>query len=150
MADTGGYGPLVPHMRPFSPRRRIEWMGDNPPSKRIYFLRLLRVCVALKTLRCCGDSSSPEQRSTLRGIHTLNPPKTTSAISGGCRPSIRSVSAERKASCGALGGHSRRRRLWLWRLWRQLCFELRLLKNSIKTLKLVVCKQHLHTINYTL
>jgi hypothetical protein len=31
--------------------------------------------MALKTLRCCGDSSSPEQRSTLRAINTLNPPK---------------------------------------------------------------------------
>ncbi len=31
--------------------------------------------MALKTLRCCGDSSSPEQRSILRAINTLNPPK---------------------------------------------------------------------------
>ncbi len=30
--------------------------------------------MALKTLRCCGDASSPEQRSALRAIHTLNPP----------------------------------------------------------------------------
>jgi hypothetical protein len=32
--------------------------------------------MALKTLRCCGDSSSPEQRSALRAINTLNPPKS--------------------------------------------------------------------------
>jgi hypothetical protein len=31
--------------------------------------------MALKTLRCCGDSSLPEQRSALRAINTLNPPK---------------------------------------------------------------------------
>jgi hypothetical protein len=31
--------------------------------------------MALKTLRCCGDSSSPEQRSALRAVNTLNPPK---------------------------------------------------------------------------
>jgi hypothetical protein len=31
--------------------------------------------MALKTLRCCGNSSSPEQRSALRTIITLNPPK---------------------------------------------------------------------------
>jgi hypothetical protein len=31
--------------------------------------------MALKTLRCCGDSSSPEQRSALRAISTLNLPK---------------------------------------------------------------------------
>jgi hypothetical protein len=30
--------------------------------------------MALKTLRCCGNLSSPEQRSTLRAINTLNPP----------------------------------------------------------------------------
>jgi hypothetical protein len=50
-------------------------MGNNPPSKQIYFLGLLRVFMALKTLQCCGDSSLPEQRSTLRAIITLNPPK---------------------------------------------------------------------------
>jgi hypothetical protein len=31
--------------------------------------------MAPKTLRCCGNSSSPEQRSALRAIHTINPPK---------------------------------------------------------------------------
>jgi hypothetical protein len=31
--------------------------------------------MALKTLQCCGDASLPEQRSTLRALHTLNPPK---------------------------------------------------------------------------
>jgi hypothetical protein len=31
--------------------------------------------MALKTLQCCGDSSLPEQRSTLRAINTLNPPQ---------------------------------------------------------------------------
>jgi hypothetical protein len=86
MAATGGYGPLVPHMRPFAPHRRIEWMGNNPPSKRISFLRLLRVCMALLTLRCCGNASLPEQRSTLRGIHTLNPPKNYIPYLGGLSP----------------------------------------------------------------
>jgi hypothetical protein len=32
--------------------------------------------MALKTLRCCGDASLPDQRSALRGTNTLNPPKT--------------------------------------------------------------------------
>jgi hypothetical protein len=31
--------------------------------------------MVLKTLRCCGDSSSPEQRSALRSINTPDPPK---------------------------------------------------------------------------
>jgi hypothetical protein len=38
MAAASGNGPLVTHMRPCTPRRCVEWMGDNPPSKRIYFL----------------------------------------------------------------------------------------------------------------
>jgi hypothetical protein len=73
-------------MRPCAPRRHVEWMGDNPPSKRIYFLGLLRVFMALKTLRCCGDSSSPEQRSTLRAINTLNSPKECICKLGGLSP----------------------------------------------------------------
>jgi hypothetical protein len=31
--------------------------------------------MALKTLWCCGNASSPEQKSSLRPIHTLNPPQ---------------------------------------------------------------------------
>ncbi len=31
--------------------------------------------MALKTLQCCGNASLLEQRSTLRAIHTLNPPQ---------------------------------------------------------------------------
>jgi hypothetical protein len=31
--------------------------------------------MALKTLQCCGNSSLPEQRSTLRAINTFTPPK---------------------------------------------------------------------------
>jgi hypothetical protein len=76
-------------------------------------------------------------KERFRGVHILNPPKTTSAIWGGCCPSIRNIGTEHKASCGALGGCFRRRRPWLWWLWRQLCFVLRLLKHAMKTLKLV-------------
>ncbi len=75
MAATSGNGPLVNHMRPCALRQHVEWMGGNLSSKRIYFLGVLRVCMALKTLRYCGDASLPEQRSTLRAIHTLSPPK---------------------------------------------------------------------------
>jgi hypothetical protein len=42
--------------------------------------------MALKTLRCCGDSSSPEQRSTLRAINTLTPPKEYICKLGGLLP----------------------------------------------------------------
>jgi hypothetical protein len=42
--------------------------------------------MALKTLRCCGDSSSPEQRSALRAINTLNPTKEYIRKLGGLSP----------------------------------------------------------------
>ncbi len=42
--------------------------------------------MALKTLQCCGDSSSPEQRSALRAINTLNPPKNYIRKLGGLSP----------------------------------------------------------------
>jgi hypothetical protein len=35
MAATSGNGPLAPHMRPCAPCQHVEWIGDNPPSKRI-------------------------------------------------------------------------------------------------------------------
>ncbi len=93
--------------------------------------------MALKTLRCCGDSSSPGQRSTLRVTNTLNPPKKYI-----CKlrrlSSIYLMSWHRAQ--GLMWG-ARGQFLpwwpWLWRLWRQLCFVLRLLKKEIKTLKLV-------------
>ncbi len=42
--------------------------------------------MALKTLQCCGGSSSPEQRSALRAINTLNPPKEYIRKLGGLLP----------------------------------------------------------------
>ncbi len=85
----------------------------------------------------------------LWGPYTLStPPKITSTSSGGCKLFIWSVGAERKASCGALGGHFYLRRLWLWRLWCQSCYVIRLLKISIKILKLVVCNQCLYVLLY--
>ena len=38
MAASGGNGPLAPHMRPFVPRRGVELIEDDPPSKRMHFL----------------------------------------------------------------------------------------------------------------
>jgi hypothetical protein len=42
--------------------------------------------MALKTLRCCGDASLPEQRSALRAINTLNPPPKYICKLGGLSP----------------------------------------------------------------
>ncbi len=148
MTTTGRNGPLVPHMRPCALHRHNVWIGDTPPSKRMYFWGLLTVCMALKTLQCCGNSSSPEQ-GALWGLYTPStPPKITSASLRGCKLFIQIVSMERKASRGALGGHFRRQRPWLWRLWCQLCFVIRLMKLSIKTLNLVVCNHFLYELLY--
>ncbi len=83
IATAGGNGPLAPHMRPCAPCRCVEWMGDNPPSKRICFLGLLREFMALKTLQCCGNSSQPER---FEGHNTLNPPKEYIRKLGGLSP----------------------------------------------------------------
>ena len=37
MAAAGGHGPLAPYMTPCAPCRCHEWMGDNLPSKQMYF-----------------------------------------------------------------------------------------------------------------
>jgi hypothetical protein len=86
MAATGGNGPLAPHMRPGAPRQRIEWMGDNPSSLRMYFLGGSRVFMALKALLCFGDDESPQHRSVLGTIHALNSPKKYICLLGGLLP----------------------------------------------------------------
>ncbi len=86
-------------------------------------------------------------KGALLGPYTPSTPqKITSASSGGCKLSIRSIGLERKASCGALGGHFCRQQPWLWWLWCQLCFVIRLLKITIKIIKLVVCIQFFYVL----
>ncbi len=86
MAAAGGHGPLAPHMTPCAPRRCHEWMGNNPPSKRMYFGGGLRVCMALKALLCSGNDELPQHRSVLRAIHTLNSLKSYTRLLGGLSP----------------------------------------------------------------
>jgi hypothetical protein len=113
MAAAGGYASLVPHMRPGAPRWRVEWMGDSPPSLRMYLGGGLRVFMALKVLLCIGNDASPQNRSVLRAMHNPTAPKVISACSGGYCLSIQRAGVEQKVLCGALGGHFRQRRLWL-------------------------------------
>ncbi len=87
MAAAGRNSPLAPHMRACVPRRRFEWMGDNPPGLRMFFFgEGLRVSMALKALLCSGDDASPQHRSVLRAIHTLNSRKNYIRLRGGLLP----------------------------------------------------------------
>ncbi len=52
----------------------------------MYFLGGLRVFMALKVLFCSGDDESPQHRSVLRAIHTLNSPKNYIRKLGGLLP----------------------------------------------------------------
>ncbi len=86
MAAAGGNGPLAPHMRPCAPRQCVKWMGDNPPSLRMYSWGGLRVFMALKALLCSGNDQLPQHWSVLRAINTLNRPKKYIHLLGGLLP----------------------------------------------------------------
>jgi hypothetical protein len=83
MAAAGRNGPLAPHMRHCAPRRHIKWMGDNSLSLRMYFWGGLRMYRALKALLCSSNDASPQHRSVLRAIYTLNSPKNCTHVLGG-------------------------------------------------------------------
>jgi hypothetical protein len=86
MAAAGGNGPLAPHMRPGAPRRRVKWMGDNPPSLRMYVLGGSTVFMDLKAHLCSGDDESPQYRSVLGIINAPNSPKSYIRLLGGLSP----------------------------------------------------------------
>ncbi len=86
MAAASGNGPQAPHMRPCAPRWCLEWIGDNPPSLRMYFMGGLRVFKALKGLLCSGNDTLPQHWSVLRAIHTLNSHKNYIRLFGGLLP----------------------------------------------------------------
>jgi hypothetical protein len=86
MATAGGDGPLAPHMRPCALHQPVKWMGDNPPSLRMYSLGGLRVFMALKALLCSGNDELPQHWSVLRAINTLNSPKKYICLLGGLSP----------------------------------------------------------------
>ena len=106
--------PNAPH-KALRPTPSFLLDGRWPPELADTNFKRLRGCMALITIRCYGDASSPEQRSALRAIHPLNTPNIISACSGDHCPSIWRVGMRRNALCGALGGHFCCRRPWLWR-----------------------------------
>jgi hypothetical protein len=113
MAAAGGNGPLAPQMRPCAPRQRIEWMGNNPPSLRMYSLGGLRVFMALKVLLCSSNDELPQHRSVLRAINTRNSPKKYIRLLGGSSPIHSMCRRGAQGLMWGLGGHFRWRRLWL-------------------------------------
>jgi hypothetical protein len=110
MAAAGGNAPLAPHMRSCAQRRRVEWMGNNPLSLRMYFWGGVEGVYGPQS--ASGDDALPQNHSVLGAMQTPTAPKIISACSGGYRPSIWRVSVERKVSCGGLGGHFCRRGPW--------------------------------------
>ncbi len=115
--------------------------GRQPPKQVDIIFGLLRVCMALKTLQCCGNTSPLEQRSTLRNIHTLNNPNNYTRLLGG----LSAIHSMRQHEVQGLMWGARR--LFQPAVAMVVAvvipgvFVLRLLKNPMKTLKFVVCKQ---------
>jgi hypothetical protein len=97
--------------------------------------------MALKILRCCGNTSLLEQRSALRAIYPLSNPKNYTWLLGGLS-AIHLV-----LWCGVQGlmWGSRGSFLPVAAMYVEVVtpvvFVLRLLKNAMKTLKLVVCEE---------
>ena len=86
MAAAGRNGPLQPRRMPYVPLQYDILIEDDPPSKRVCFLWGLIGHMPLKTLRCCGGTSSLEQRSVLRGMHPINPTPKHIRLLGGLSP----------------------------------------------------------------
>ncbi len=115
--------------------------GQQPPKQAGIIFGLLRACMALKTLQCCGDTSLLEQRGTLRAIHTLNNPQNYTCLLGGLS-AIHPM--HRHGAQGVMWGAKGPflpAATMVVAVVTPVVFVLRLPKNAIKTLKLVVCKQ---------
>ncbi len=92
--------------------------------------------MALKTLQCCGDTSLLEQRGASRAIHTLDNPKNYTRFLGGLS-AIHLMHRHGAQGCV---------QAMVVAVVIPVMFVLRLLKNAIKILKLIVCKQNFHLI----
>ncbi len=55
MAIAPGNGPLMPHMKSNFRRICVGLIGDNAPSKQIYFFLAMSWSKALKMFQWCGD-----------------------------------------------------------------------------------------------
>jgi hypothetical protein len=68
--------------------------------------------MALKALFCSGDDESPQHRSVLRAIHTLNSPKSYSHLLGGLSPIHKMRRRGAQGLMWGAGGHFCQRRPW--------------------------------------
>jgi hypothetical protein len=98
-----------------------------------------------KTLRCCGDSSSPKQRSALRSINILDPPKKYIRKLGGLSP-IHSTRRRRAPGLmwGARGPFPPAVAMVV-AVVTPVVFCAKATEKKIKTLKLVVCYQKVYS-----
>ncbi len=111
----------------------------QPPEQADIIFGLFRVCLALKTLWCCGNTSLLEQKGASRAIHTINNPKNYTPLLG--RLSAIHLTCQRGAQglvWGARGAFLPAAAMVVVVVM-PVVFVLRLLKNAIRTLKLVVC-----------
>jgi hypothetical protein len=98
--------------------------------------------MALKTLQCCGNAKLPEQMSALRAIHTLNPSQKLHLLARGVVTHPFEASARSaRPHVGCLGAISAGGAMVMMNVM-PVVFVLRLLKNAIKTPKLVVCNHY--------
>jgi hypothetical protein len=97
--------------------------------------------MALKTLQCCGNASLPEQRSALRAVHTLNNPQKYTRLLGGLSAIHSTHQRGAQSLMWGAGEHFPLAAAMVVADVMPVVFVLRLLKNGIKTQKLVVCQQ---------
>jgi hypothetical protein len=95
-----------------SPTTMRRTDGRHPPKQAVIIFRGGRGCMAIKALLCSGVDASPQHRSVLRAIYSLNLQKIICTCSGGLPPLSDDDSAGHKASYRAQGGHFRRCRTW--------------------------------------
>jgi hypothetical protein len=98
--------------------------------------------MALKTLQCCGDTSLLEQRSTSRAVHTLNNPKNYTHLLWGLSAIHSTHQRGAQGLTWGIRGPFLPAAAMVVVVVMTVVFVLRLLKNALKTLKVVVCKQN--------
>ena len=118
---AAGNGPLAPHMLSKIPLRCVGLIGDDAPSKRIWFLLAMNRSKAHKMLRWCSDDMNLALPLECFGdLCRLVAGKMHIRLIGHHTRLIRRDVLEFMTTYAALGGHFRRRRPW----WCRCCWSL--------------------------